>query len=375
MVPEPNDSRLRGVREGMISVVLKLHRWYRREVTASRPVEPPAQDSAWEVGFAVSGLGPGPARGQAPHHRDRACSHGQWGYNPDSEEGRLTRLVYTSDLHGDLELYRTAGEAALRRNADALVFGGDLCPGAPSASTVSLPRAQPEFLRREVGPLVKSWKKQRTTFRVFAIPGNDDCGTILAPLDDLESAGLVENLHLKSVRLGDYSLVGMAFVPPTPFSFKDFERRDGCHDKPPEAQLARSVIATEQGFKVIDDFSSYLASLPTLEEEIARLPSGEVDRTIAVMHCPPYGTRCDVLFNGEHIGSRAIRRWIERTQPLLTLHGHIHESPKMSGSFVDRLGRTVVVNPGASGRVPHWVYLELESLSELEHSVYGRKKM
>jgi Icc-related predicted phosphoesterase len=295
------------------------------------------------------------------------------GHNPDAGEGCVTRLVYTSDLHGDLELYRAAGEAALRRNADALVLGGDLCPGTPSASAVSLPRAQPEFLRGEVGPLVESWKKQQPTLRVFAIPGNDDCGTILAALDQLESAGTVENLHLKSARLGDYSLVGMAFVRPTPFSFKDFERRDGPEDKPRETQLARSVLATEQGFEIIDDFGSYLNSLPTLEEEIARLPIDEADRTIAVMHCPPYDTRCDVLFNGEHIGSRAIRRWIERTQPLLTLHGHIHESPKMSGSFVDRLGRTVLVNPGASGRVPHWVFLQLENLAELEHSVYGRR--
>ncbi len=285
----------------------------------------------------------------------------------------MTRLIYTADLHGDLELYRAVGEAALQREADALVLGGDLCPGTPSASAVSLPRAQPEFLRGEVGPMVESWKKQRPSLRIFAIPGNDDCGTILAALDDLESAGLVEKLHLKTARLGPYSLVGMAFVPPTPFSFKDFERRDSSEERTPEAQLARSVLATEEGFTVIDDFGSYLNSLPTIEEELFRLPGSEANRTVAVMHCPPYNTRCDVLFNGEHIGSRAIRRWIERTQPLLTLHGHIHESPKMSGSFVDRLGRTVVVNPGATGRVPHWVCLELENLSELEHSVYGRR--
>jgi Icc-related predicted phosphoesterase len=79
-----------------------------------------------------------------------------------------------------------------------------------------------------------------------------------------------------------------------------------------------------------------------------------------------------VLFNGEHIGSRAIRRWIERHQPLLTLHGHIHESPKQSGSFFDRIGSTVVINPGASGRRPHWVLLDLENIAALEHSVYGR---
>jgi Icc-related predicted phosphoesterase len=286
----------------------------------------------------------------------------------------VTRLIYIADLHGDVELYRAAGEAARRLEADAVVFGGDLCPGTPSASAVSLPHAQPEFLLHEVGPLVKSWKKDRPTLRVFVIPGNDDCATILPALGHLESARLIENLHQKSVRLGPYSLLGLAFVPPTPFSFKDFERRDGPGERPLERQAARAVLATEEGFQVIQDFVAYLSSLPSIEEEIAQLPAGEPGRTIAVMHCPPYNTRCDVLYNGEHIGSRAIRRWIERTQPLLTLHGHIHESPEMSGAFCDRVGESLVVNPGASGRVPHIVTIDLDDLTELEHSVYGRRK-
>ena len=80
-----------------------------------------------------------------------------------------------------------------------------------------------------------------------------------------------------------------------------------------------------------------------------------------------------MLFNGEHIGSAAIRRWIERHQPLLTLHGHIHESPHQSGSFYDLIGMTVVVNPGASGRRPHWVWIDLGDLTAMEHAVYGRQ--
>lgn len=286
----------------------------------------------------------------------------------------MARVIYTADLHGSLELYRAAGEAARRSQADAVIFGGDLCPGMPSASATHLPKAQPEFLLRDVGPLVESWKKDRPALRVFVIPGNDDCGTILAALSQLESAGLIENLHQKSARLGPYSLVGLAFVPPTPFSFKDFERRDGPEERTLERPAARSVVATEQGFQIIEDFGAYLNSLLTIEEEIARLPLSDPARTIGVMHSPPYNTRCDVLYNGVHIGSRAIRRWIEHAQPLLTLHGHIHESPEMSGDFCDRIGRTIVVNPGASGRKPHLVVIDLDDPTELEHSVYGRGK-
>jgi Icc-related predicted phosphoesterase len=286
----------------------------------------------------------------------------------------MPRLVYTSDLHGDPALYQAAGQAALHATADAVVLGGDLCPGTPSASATHLPRSQPEFLLKEVGPMVEGWKRAQPALRVFAIPGNDDCQTILAALGELEQRGLVENLHQRAVRMGPFTLVGLSFVPPTPFSIKDFERRDSKGYSAREPQFARSVLGTPEGFREIEDFGRHLESLPTIEEELHTLSLEDPTKTIAVIHCPPFQTRCDVLFNGQPIGSRALRSWIERHQPLLTLHGHIHESPKMSGAFFDRIGRTLVVNPGASARTPHLVHIDLENLSVLEHSVYGRRE-
>jgi Icc-related predicted phosphoesterase len=82
-----------------------------------------------------------------------------------------------------------------------------------------------------------------------------------------------------------------------------------------------------------------------------------------------------VLFDGRHIGSKAVRTWIEKTQPLLTLHGHIHESPKLSRSFVDRIGSTSVINPGCDHTRPHLVFVDLDNPTELAHSLYGKKSM
>ena len=286
----------------------------------------------------------------------------------------LARIIYTSDLHGRLQLYKAAGEAVLRLEADAVVFGGDLCPGTPSASSIHLPQAQPEFLLRELSPMLQAWRRARPALRIFAIPGNDDCQTILPALAQLERAGLLENLHQRSARLGNYTLVGLAFVPPTPFAIKDFERRDHAGATPRLARVGPCVLGTSLGFEVLQDFETYLDSHPTIEEELNLLPIGEPQRTIGVIHCPPYRTRCDVLSSGQHIGSEALRRWIGRVQPLLTLHGHIHESPHISGAFCDRLGATTIVNPGAdpAGRGPHLVFINLEDLSVLEHSVYGK---
>jgi len=50
---------------------------------------------------------------------------------------------------------------------------------------------------------------------------------------------------------------------------------------------------------------------------------------------------CDKAYNGEHIGSKAIRRVIEYYKPLAVFSGHVHES-----RCVDKVGNTIVVNPG-----------------------------
>lgn len=59
-------------------------------------------------------------------------------------------------------------------------------------------------------------------------------------------------------------------------------------------------------------------------------------------HTPPYDTLCDVIGNGTHVGSTAVRDFLLDAQPGVCLCGHIHES-----RAVDRLGRTVLVNTGA----------------------------
>ena len=62
---------------------------------------------------------------------------------------------------------------------------------------------------------------------------------------------------------------------------------------------------------------------------------------ILIAHNPPVNTRCDLLDNGAHVGSVAVREFIEDAQPAVCFCGHIHEA-----RAVDRIGRTVVINPG-----------------------------
>ncbi len=80
----------------------------------------------------------------------------------------------------------------------------------------------------------------------------------------------------------------------------------------------------------LDDFRA--------EEVFSRLPD-KVD--VFVSHASPYNTRCDRSYKGEHIGSKPLRRYIEKTQPKIVICGHIHEARS-----TDMLENTLVVNPG-----------------------------
>ncbi|MCR4666543.1 MAG: metallophosphoesterase [Desulfovibrio sp.] len=64
--------------------------------------------------------------------------------------------------------------------------------------------------------------------------------------------------------------------------------------------------------------------------------------TVLVSHNPPFDTACDIIADGSHVGSEAVKEFIEEHQPDICLCGHIHESRAL-----DRIGRTLIVNPGS----------------------------
>ena len=87
------------------------------------------------------------------------------------------------------------------------------------------------------------------------------------------------------------------------------------------------------------------------------------------LHCPPYGTSLDLAKKLDqelvpqmsigseevHVGSSAVRKAIEKYQPCVGLHGHIHEQHAF-----DRIGRTLCFNPGSDYQrgLLQGVYLE-----------------
>jgi len=79
-----------------------------------------------------------------------------------------------------------------------------------------------------------------------------------------------------------------------------------------------------------------------------------------------HGVRVDNMPLDVHVGSVAIRELIEEKQPLLTLHGHIHESTRRTGKWKQRIGRTWMFNASHGGTELSLVKFDTGNLKKAE---------
>jgi len=243
------------------------------------------------------------------------------------------KLIYTADLHGNEEFYKRLLKKAEHENLKSVVIGGDLCPML-GKTTIERIENQKIFLQDFLIPLFKKFKKNNRDKEFYILMGNDDFRINLEVLENAGKNKILKSIHKKSIKLNkSFNIAGYSFVNPTPFRLKDWEKPDFECDKMPQQLFNEEVrsVKKESG---------------TIEEDLKKLSNPK--KTIYVIHAPPFNSKLDIITTGAHVGSKAIKHFIENEQPLLTLHGHIHESPKMSGSWRDKIGSTICVNVGSS---------------------------
>jgi hypothetical protein len=91
-----------------------------------------------------------------------------------------------------------------------------------------------------------------------------------------------------------------------------------------------------------------------LEDTLVGLPDDMPK--ILLSHQPPYGTAMDLYKEGQHIGSKALRAFIERVQPLICFSGHVHRA-----RGIDTLGKTQLINPGPIWETNEYAIAEIEN--------------
>ena len=287
------------------------------------------------------------------------------------------RIFFASDLHGSERCYRKFLNAAAFYDADVMILGGDLTgkailpivdlgkgrymarmmnnevieigdeelpaldrrirdmglyPYVADRQLLDAARESKEAMEAVFTGLMResltSWmaladeRLGPRDLRCFVIPGNDDMKVVDEVLADAPER--VVNVAKESAWIDDtHEIVGLDYVNPTPW-----------HSP---REVSEESMAT------------------MLEATFARVR--DPAHCIVNFHCPPSQTSLDqapaltddlrpIVFGGrvmtKPVGSTAMREALEKHQPLLGLHGHIHES-----RGAERLGRTLCVNPGS----------------------------
>jgi uncharacterized protein len=306
-------------------------------------------------------------------------------------------LYYASDVHGSERCWRKFLGAARFYGVEVLVMGGDLVgkaivpierrpDGTHAATFIGELRtcrdeselveledairfngmypwiasqeeivrhegdasAQAELFERVMVAELKRWldladqRMSSAGVSVYVMAGNDDpwaCDEVIA------AAAHVQACDERIVRVGPHEMLSLSWANPTPWKSPRELPEDELYNK-----------------------------LKGLAEQLE-----DPGSSIFNLHVPPYDTGLDtanemnpdltLVYRGGQpnpvpVGSTAVRQIIEEYQPVVALHGHIHES---RGEV--RLGKTLALNPGSeynSGHI-HGVVVRLESTSVLNH--------
>ena len=279
--------------------------------------------------------------------------------------------LFVSDLHGRIERYEKLLRLIKAEKPRRVFVGGDILPHAFSFLARSGPSSQ-DFLTDYLRP--KLLELQNTVAadypEIYAILGNDDPRREEDGLLELERQGLLYYLHERVIEKNGYSFFGYSCVPPTPFTLKDWERYDVSRF------VDVGVVSPEQGFRTVP-VDSWTIRYGTIADELNALAGNrDLSRAAFLFHSPPYDTGLDrAALDGVmvdhapldvHVGSVAVRRFIEARQPLLTMHGHIHESTRLTGVWRERMGRTWCFNAAHDGAELCVVRFDLTHLDEAD---------
>ena len=182
-----------------------------------------------------------------------------------------------------------------------------------------------------------------TGVRCFMAPGNDD---FLEIDDALRGSEIVEFAEGRRILLeSGHEMITTGYSNPTPWDTE----RELSEDQMAAllAKMVHDVLRPESLIAVIHPppYNSELDSAPALDDDLGmKMDAG------GVRMAP--------------VGSTAVHSFIEQVQPLLGLHGHVHES-----RGVAKIGRTMCINPGSeySDGVLSGSILELAATDVISH--------
>lgn len=226
--------------------------------------------------------------------------------------------------------YEVETEAELQALERAIADVG-YYPHRTDQAEVAMLEADParmyDLFRRKMIERVGEWvalaeeRIGHSGVQFYMMPGNDDDGGID---ERIACSGYVINPAGQTLQLNEYhELLSFEYANPTPWqtprewSEEEYYRRikegaAGVRD------MARALLMTH-----VPPYDSGLDTAPDLDK-----------------HLRPRVTMGDLL--RVPVGSTGVRRALQELQPMVSVHGHVHEAPGQSA-----IGRTICFNAGS----------------------------
>jgi len=274
---------------------------------------------------------------------------------------------FVSDLHGNISRYNKLFELIEKEHPDVVFMAGDLLPSGMFAFT-SNSDATANFFEDVLKKGFLNLKEKLGTHypEVFLILGNDDGKSEEEDFIESQKLGIWKYIHGRKVEFKDYSIYGYSYVPPTPFMLKDWERYDVSRYVDP------GCVPPEGGGHSVDVDRKQI-QFKTIKKDLDELTVDvDLSKSIFLFHSPPYQTDLDrAALDGKtfeyvpldvHVGSIAIKRFIEERKPMLTMHGHIHESTSITGNWQQKIGNTISMNAAHNGEELSLIRFDLDDL-------------
>lgn len=249
------------------------------------------------------------------------------------------KILFVTDLHGCKWKYERLFEVAKELQPAIVINGGDLLPKDGDLFT------QDKFITNYLDNHFARFDSAGIYYLCYL--GNDD----LRIFDELfeetcNKYSSVVCLAQRKFELGDFEFVGMNWIVDYPFRLKDRCRMD-TEDHIFQEQFGTGLLSTPNGFQELDDWFAVAKKLPTIEDELNQLVHPrDMAHSVYVIHMPPFKLGLDKCSHGGEVGSKAIYNFLQKYQPKLSLHGHIHESPEVSGRWYAKLDNTICIQPG-----------------------------
>lgn len=249
------------------------------------------------------------------------------------------RIIYTTDLHGLKWKYERILEIARDFKAELIINGGDLLPKTGNLFS------QGKYITEFLDLYFKKVNDHGIYYLCYLC--NDDLSIFDEKFNNVcNKYSSIFNIAQSKIKICEFEFIGMNWVVDYPFRLKDRCRID-TKDYIFQEQFGTGLLSTTKGWKEIKDWFTYAKSLPSIEDELEDLVKPKrMEKSIYVIHMPPYKLGLDKCSNGAEVGSKAIFNFLEQNQPLISLHGHIHESPDCSGKWYAKIGKTICIQPG-----------------------------